>query len=198
MFTAGLEVLTDRVSNAAYAVLHYAGRPCCAPIHSACSSCMVAGLAWSHQIYQVISGAFVPRGFNRGPPNGVLWHRQGSATALSMRNLLLFAVFLLSCSSAAGADKKIVAYAPTWTACPTPTMLRQYTHAMVAFVVTYPGVDTNYHMHIHTCHSAHVHADSCSCLFFFAFTQRTASGLTTAPATNPARSKQRRDVAARR
>ena len=37
-----------------------------------------------------------------------------------------------------GGDKRIVAYIPNWVACPSASQLQHYTHAMVAFVVTYP------------------------------------------------------------
>jgi len=36
------------------------------------------------------------------------------------------------------ADKRIVAYVPNWTTCPSAEQLKHYTHAMVAFAVTYP------------------------------------------------------------
>lgn len=35
-------------------------------------------------------------------------------------------------------DKHIVAYIPNWVACPSASQLQYYTHAMVAFAVTYP------------------------------------------------------------
>ena len=41
-------------------------------------------------------------------------------------------------SKSTGRDKRIVAYIPNWVACPSVSQLQHYTHAMVAFVVTYP------------------------------------------------------------
>jgi len=35
--------------------------------------------------------------------------------------------------------KRVVAYVPNWKACPSPEQLKQYTHALIAFAVTYPA-----------------------------------------------------------
>ena len=47
--------------------------------------------------------------------------------------------------------KRIVAYVPNWTECPTASMLEHYTHAMIAFIVTYP----TWLEHQDNCHSDH-------------------------------------------
>ena len=45
--------------------------------------------------------------------------------------------------SNANKEKRIVAYIPNWVACPSESLLRHYTHAMVAFLVTYPSYIEN-------------------------------------------------------
>ena len=46
-------------------------------------------------------------------------------------------------SSNAKKEKRIVAYVPNWVACPPASQLQHYTHAMVAFLVTYPSYIEN-------------------------------------------------------